>query len=239
MDAVIRHTVRLQRMGKSDLPVVVRQTLNKAAYNVKTDTMPRRSDAFIHRKPTFFKANSRVEQAKGLVVSNMKAEVGFIPKTNDRSHSVEDLDAQEHGGVIKNRSLIALPLARMSNSWYKMVRDEAVMARILGHLIDAKQAAAPTPESRFTKSCVFGGLGSFVMSEKRTNSGSRVVFLVEGIMRVGGNIAIKASPVFSVKRNREVKPLATHFMEKASLDSARKMNMYYNELAEARLSKVK
>ena len=42
--AIAAHAARLERQSKSALPVVVRQTLNKAAYDVKQRTMPRETN---------------------------------------------------------------------------------------------------------------------------------------------------------------------------------------------------
>lgn len=235
--AIVQHTARLERAGKADMPVVVRQTLNKTAYDVKTNTMLRSSNRFIHRKREFFRANSKVEQAQGLSLSSMRATVGFVPKANDRSHSVEDLAVQERGGGIRNRSLIALPLARVNSSWHKMVRNEAFMTRVLGHLVDAKKSTGVSPQTRFTKAAVYAGVGGFVISEKVTNSGSKIVFLITGLNRFSGNIAVQCMPVFSVKKNRIVTPKASHFMETASIQSAQKLNQYFIELASKRLAK--
>jgi hypothetical protein len=225
-------------MGKADLPVVARQTLNKAAYDVKKVTMPQTSRQFVRRRPTFFQANSRVEQARGLEINSMRSTVGFVAKSNDRSHSVEDLQQQEHGGGIKNRSLIPMPLARVSSSWKKAVKNEAFMKRILGHLVDAKKSRGSSEQTRFTVAAVFAGVGGFVISEKITNSGGKIVFLITALNRFGGNMAVQCIPVFSVKKDRVVRPKPTHFMESASIHSARKMDTYFNQLAETRLSKA-
>ena len=118
--AISDHVSRLERINRSALPVAVRQTLNAAAFDVKQNTMPEEADIFIHRKPTFFKANSGVTPAKGLDVNTMEATVGFKPKTGDRSHSVEDLEEQEEGGVIPHsRAFVALKEGRTGQQWQK------------------------------------------------------------------------------------------------------------------------
>jgi hypothetical protein len=234
---IIKHTARLERMGRSDLPIVIRQTLNSGAFDVKKNTMPISSDRFIHRKKTFFVANSRVETAKGFDVNSMKAIVGFIPKQGDRSHSVEDLQEQEHGGPISNRSFIALAQARASGRWDRLIRNEAFMQRILPHIVDSAKSQGSSNAVKFTKACVHAGVGGFVLGNKLTPKGNKILFLVEGLMRVGGNITVQARPLFAVKKNRLVTPKATHFMEIASVQSAAKLNMYFKQLAEARMAK--
>ena len=39
---------------------------------VKKDTMPAEAGIFIHRKPTFFKANSKAVKATGLDINTMR-----------------------------------------------------------------------------------------------------------------------------------------------------------------------
>jgi hypothetical protein len=238
-NALVAHAARLERINKSALPVAVRQTLNKAAYDVKTNTMLRTSERFVHRKKTFFQANSRVEQAKGFEVNAMKATVGFAPKPGDKSHSVEDLQQQEHGGEIRNRSLIALAPARLSGKWERMVRNEAFMNRILGHIVDSDDMEGNSKQERYTKAAVKAGLGGFVLGNKVTTKGNRIVFLIQGINRFGDRNAILAMPLFAVKKDRLVRPAATHFMQDASLQSAVKMEEYFKSFALAAINKAR
>jgi hypothetical protein len=84
--------------------------LNKAAFDVKQNTMLKSAEAsFVKRQPNFFKANSRVEMASGWDLDKMQATVGFNSsglKGGSNNHAVEDLEQQERGGTIKSRSFI-------------------------------------------------------------------------------------------------------------------------------------
>jgi hypothetical protein len=121
-DAVVAHTNRLEKMHRSALPVAIRGTLNDAAFDTKTRTMPKSANQFKKRSPNFFKANSKFEKAVGFDVNSMKSIVGFYENkltSKSTNYSVKDLEQQEHGGTIKKKSLIAMRPARSNN---KLVR---------------------------------------------------------------------------------------------------------------------
>ena len=231
--AIADHAARLAKMSRSALPVVTRQTLNRAAYDVKQRTMPREADkTFVKRMPTFFKANSKVKQAEGFDISAMKAEIGFLPKKNDDSHSVEDLEQQEEGGRIKNRAFIALPQARVNNSWGRNVRVKNRLETRREEIIDARKGKAnPKGKEAFVISAIYGGVGSFVLNQSHT-----WVVEITGLKRKGRNTVVRYKNVESVKRARQTKVHATHFMRTASLDSAREMEKWFKELAEKKLN---
>src|SRR5687767_16018423 len=86
-DAVVKHTNTLEKMHRSAMPLAIRNTLNSVAFDVKKNTMPASAEReFVTRAPNFFKANSRVEMARGWNVDSMQSVVGFIPK----DQAVED-----------------------------------------------------------------------------------------------------------------------------------------------------
>ena len=61
--AVVAFTNRLEKMRKSDLPVVINQTLNSVAFDVKQRTMPNSAKSnFVERNKSFFKSSSRVKK---------------------------------------------------------------------------------------------------------------------------------------------------------------------------------
>ena len=119
--AISGHTARIERISGA-LQSSVRQTLNRAALRAKQVTIPAETDkVFAKRRATFIKSSTTVNFAKGNDMNNMVAAVGFLPKLNDSSHSVEDLDKQEYGGDIANKAFIPLAQARTSRSWKKLV----------------------------------------------------------------------------------------------------------------------
>lgn len=234
-DAVVAHTARLERLRRSAIPNAVRNTLNRAAFDVKTDTMLKESDVFIHRRPTFFKANSRVETAKGGNVDSMAATVGFIPKAGDTSHSVEDLQEQETGGNIKGRAFIALPAARTGNSWSKNVRAKNRLANIKTRIADPKKNMPRLgAKQAFIFTAAAAGVGAFIM-----NTGHTRLLEIKAITREKGDTKVKAVIVDSIKKGRQAHIKPTHFMAKASDKSAHKMNGYFIAEAEIQIERAR
>lgn len=235
-DAAIAFTAKLERISRSALPVVVRQTLNSAAYDVKQNTMPMEANRFVHRKPTFFKANSKVQAAQGFDINAMAATVGFIPKPGDKSHSVEDLEQQEYGGQIDNRAFIALPAARTGKSWNRMVQRSMTMGNITNSITDALNANGKTKQQQYIKSAVHAGKGGFVLGTDRKN-GNRFLLHINGVKRVGRDTVISSTKVYIVKAGRQVTPDSKYrgFMRSASLMSAAQMEAKYILLAEKRI----
>lgn len=226
-DAVVKHTARLERMGKTQLPVAVRSALNSAAFNVKKNTMPAQAKAsFIQRKPTFFQANSKVTPAKGLAVKNMQAIVGFVPKSGT-DKSVDDLEQQEHGGDIMGRSFIPLATARTGGSWNKNVKSNLRISDVKKKIVDASDAKGGNDKEKFIKSALHAGKGGFVIGTGTNSEGNRTLFHIRSIKRIGKSTVIKSIAVFSVKGGRKVNPGATHFMELASRKSATRMEEYF------------
>lgn len=235
-DAVVKFTRTLESLGKEVLPEVVRTVLNGAAYGVKKKTMPKEADRFAKRKPTFFKANSTVVPAVGLDLRTMKSEVGFVPKPGDRSHSVEDLEQQEHGGGIGNRAFIPLKGARVGGAWNRMVRKDTALANIGDDIVDSLDAKGANDKVKFVKSAIHAGKGKFVIGTTRKN-GARMLMRIRSLKRVGGNTMVNSEAVYTVKAGRSV---TTHtrfrrFMATASMTSARKMEADYVKVAERKI----
>lgn len=238
-DALVRFSNKLERMGKSALPTAVRSALNKAAFDVKTKTMPdSANDAFIQRKPNFFKANSKVVMARGSDLRTMKATVGFIGKgTPDRA--VEDLEQQEHGGDIGGRSYIPLKQARTGGNWRKNVRASNRISDIKGKVVDSRNVKGRNAREQFIKSAVHAGKGGFVLGDRRTAGGNRILFQVRSMKRIKGQMKVKSVPMFALKSGRKVKPKATHFMERASMKSARHIEQHFITAAKRQLQYLK
>lgn len=191
---------------------------------------------FVQRKATFFKANSRVETAKGLDMGSMKATVGFIPKSGT-DKSVDDLEQQEHGGAIGGRAFIPLAEARTSGSWNKTVRSNMRISDVKKRIVDSKDVSGANDKVKFIKSAIHAGKGGFVLGNEK--DGERSLVHIRSIVRKGKNTIVKSKTVFNVRGGRKVNPPATHFMEKASLQSAGKLEEIFIKEAERQISKVK
>ncbi len=141
-EAARKFTNSLNEISKSAIPVSVRGALNDTAFDVKTNTMPRKAqDIFVLRQNNFFKANSRVEPAVGFNVNSMSAAVGFYENklVNSRNnYAVKDLEQQEDGGLIGGRSFIPLPAARTGNSNKGKVKSSLRITKIQKSIIIEK-----------------------------------------------------------------------------------------------------
>lgn len=247
--AISNHVERLTRMNKSALPVVVRQTLNAAAFRTKTDTMPKEAAIFIPRKRTFFQANSKVSPAQGLNINTMTATVGFVPKQSDKSHSVEDLQAQETGGSIRNRSFVALPGARTGGVWQGLTANKN-RRQGKGIALDSKDFPGKSPEEQFIHAAYEAAMTGKLLIGNRVNSrGNKIAWRVKPIAKQGQKGGARMvmtfqkkyveNQVFAVKAGRRVMPKATHFMRRASDESAKLMEMDFGKFANAKLATIK
>lgn len=216
-DAVVKFTNRLEKMRKSDLPVVINQTLNSAAFDVKTRTMPKAASAeFTQRNKTFFKASSRVEKSSGFNIKSMKSTVGFIG-TGTKKGAVRGLEAQERGGTIDNRDFVPMNPSRVSNAENKNVRKKNRISSIRN--IDKLKNKKSNLRDAFRS-----GAGSHVVIKN-------TLFLVKKISKG----VLKLSALYSFKKGRSVKIKATHFMIEASLESGQKLDRFFIENAKRRI----
>jgi len=241
--AVVRHTAKLERLHRSALPVAVRQTLSKAAFDVKMRTMLAQADKnFEKREPNFFKANSKVTPAKGFDMRTMVATVGFIP-LKGTNKAVDDLKQQEDGGNIGGRSFIPLKQARVSGSWNKKIKKAAPrISDIKGDIVDANKMLGKNSREKWKKAVHMAGIGGYVLGTKKFKCG-RVVFRIKDIKRYDVNgkdyTFSKQDPLYIAKRGRVVKPAATHFMRTASLQSAQGMESTFIQEANKQIAKYK
>lgn len=239
--AIAAHVNVLMQISRSALPVAARQTLNGAAFDVKKTTMPKEAKQFTDRKKNFFQANSKVEQAEGFDMGKMRATIGFVPKSNDKSHSVEDLEQQENGGLIQGRSFIALPGARTSRSWKKMVKRNLTLGQINSKIVNVNNAGpknGQTAKKRFVKSAVHAGKGGFVLGDEGKKS--RLLYYINSVKRVDGNTKVNSTAIYSVVKNRSVAPDRKYnkFMRKASLKTQQGMEAMFMANAEKQIKKL-
>jgi len=221
---VVKFAAKLDAISRSALPVAVRGTLNNAAFDVKQNTMLKTSaDKFKNRQPNFFKANSRVQMAKGFNINDMEAIVGFVDTNlkGGKNFSVKNLEQQEHGGTIKNKSFIPMLGARMSGSNDKLV---APANRISGikNIVNTRNTRGANKRQRFKVAAIVAGVGGFILSEN-------TLFKVKSLNKV--------TPLYSFKRGRSIQVKPTGFMESASLQSGKKLEKYFEEQAEKQFKK--
>lgn len=222
-DAAVKFTNTLEKLTRSALPNAIRSTLNSAAFDVKQNTMPAKAKSeFINRQPNFFKANSRVEMAKGWDVSNMKAIVGFTENglQGGSNYAVKDLEQQEHGGTIKSKSFIPTDEARSSRSNAKPVRPVNRLSNVKNVVKAGKKGAK---KSDFVKSAIHAGVGGHVIG----NFIKKKLFRIDSIKKSRSSIKIRKTAIYSFEEGRSVQVKATGFMRSASIESANKMEGFY------------
>jgi len=228
-DAVVSLTNKLEKLHRSAFPVAVRSTLNSAAFDMKGNTiLSSAAGTFVQRKPSFFKASSRVDSAKGFDVNTMRAMVGFTGK----SQAVEDLEQQEHGGKIEGRSFVPMRTARTSTSDTKPVRANARLSRI--KVVSTANTTGKNEAQKFVKSVLFAGVGGNVLSEW---NGKKYLWRVNSLKRTKEG-QFKLTPLYSFEKGRDVKVSATGFMEKSTMQTATKMDDFFFRHAEKQFQKA-
>ncbi len=229
---VVAFTVKLEKIRKSALPSAVRGTLNNAAFDVKQRTMPAQAAAaFVKRSPNFFKANSTVVMATGFDVNRMKATVGFVENKlrmgSDHNFAVKDLEQQEHSGRIGGKSFIPLDSARVSG-YNSLVKPANRLSKILkAKIVIARNLKGNSKKQQFIRAVAKAGQGGYVIGSNI--KGENILWRVD---TYAGPNKFTLTPLYSFRKNRRVKVKETGFMEKATLNSAEKLNSFY--IAQAR-----
>lgn len=251
-DAVDWFSNTLKQLHKSAFPNAVRDTLSAAAKDVKTKTMPETSDDFIHRTPTFFKANSKFIPATGFDIKTMKSEVGFFEnklRNQGTNFAVKDLEQQEAGGYIGGKSFKPLIFARKGNVKTGMVRPNARISIIKKKYVDANHITHVTKKQRFFVAAKQAGYGGFVLSENvlwRIDQDPRILDKKKSTsITYGGTKVsyshftgqIKRTPLYSYQPRGRVVVRHTNFMQRASEKSVKKMEDFYKEQAERQIKK--
>jgi hypothetical protein len=231
---VFKFTRMLEKMQRSALPSAIRGALNKAVFDVKTNTMPASADVFTKRQPNFFKANSKFENASGFNVDSMKATVGFTEHglKGGNNYSVKDLEQQEYGGDIDKKGFIPLAPARTGNNPGKSVRANSRLKSIT-KIVNPRDAKAKNAKQAFVKSVAFAGKGGFVLGNF---NGKQILWRVNSLKKVDGHFKLTA--LYSFKQGRKAHVKATGFMRNASLDTAKKLESFYIEEAKRQIAKL-
>lgn len=229
-DAVVSFTNTLEKMTKSAFPFAIRNTLNSMALDVKMKTMPAQAQkAFVNREKTFFKSQSRVQFASGYNINAMKSTVGFISSNlKYNNYAVKDLEDQEEGGEISNRTFVPTNEARLGKNKAGKITARTRLKRI-NRIVDASKVTGKSPQVRFIHAVHEAGKGGFVLSGKK-------LWRIDSISKKG---KIKKTYIYSFKKGRKVKVKPTYFMRKASELSAKKGEMLYIDNVKRTIAKYK
>ena len=227
-DELVSFTTRLEKMGKYDLPIVVRQTLNNAAVNAKKYSIPEEfSKKFTQRNKSFIKSRTRFKLEKGSNISKMRSFAGIA---NLSDQATQDLAIQETGGIIEGRTLIPMDTARVGKSEKKQVRKSFRLRNI-----NAYQRVKSGDQSGLMKAANVVGLGGYLIY-------GNTLFQIRKIVRVGsgakkGNTFVKMIPLYSFKSGRSVRIQKKPFVRVAAVKEGKKLSSYFAQNAKRRLRK--
>lgn len=242
-DAVVVFTNKLEKLRRSALPNAIRTALNSAAFNVKQVTMPKSAaQRFTQRTPNFFKANSRVDMAKGWDIKSMQAIVGFTNdhlKIPDTNYAIADLEQQEYSGRIHAKTFIPLKGARINEDENRVVRTKNRLSTILkeNQIFSsqfsriAQKGRSQSPKANFIAAVHAAGPGGLVLGNRKPE----ILWRVDSI---GKDNKFKLTALYSVKSGRSVKVAETGFMRWASIESANKLEDFYIEAAKKQIDRV-
>lgn len=257
-------TKTLKTMRRSALPVAVRSSLNSAAFDVKQNTMLKTAAATFQKRHNgeFFKANSRVDMATGFKISDMKSKVGFLAQNQGNTklrgkhnYSVQDLEEQEYGGDISHKDFRALDSSRSGKN--RAVRPKNRIELIkeqtnnFKSVIHAGQVNSPNAKQRFIRAAIVaksrGSMDTdgnendhaYIMGD--TKRGKQILWRIDSIGSNTGTkkLFIKATPLYSYKKNNDWGVRGTGFMRKASMQSGKKLESYYIAAADKQIAKLK
>lgn len=238
-DELVVFTNKLEKLSKTAMPNVVRKSLNTLALDVKRDTMLESSNKeFTNRSKNFFKANSRVNFAKGSKLKTLRSEVGFTAsnnvKKNDNELSIDDLEKQEHGGKIKGRAFVPLESSRTSKSHSKNVRKSFRLGAI-NKIVNAKDMKGKNRKEKFVKAIHKAGKGGYVLADTGKKT---ILWRINSTRRTKqGRYFLTALYTYEKGRTVKIKK-ATHFMEKASVKTYKKLPNIYRKEAEIRFKRA-
>lgn len=239
-DASVVWANKLEKLHRSAFPLAISGTLNDTGFIMKkTNILKEAKSVFEERQKNFFKANSRVEPAKGFDINGMVATVGMVSSglhNAATNYAVKDLEQQESGGTIKGRSFKPLPGARISGTGN--VRANSRISQLLkaGNIIDARNSTTTgTGKSgkmqQFIKASIHAGVGGYVL-------GGRILWRVKSIKRVGRNIRFEKEKLYSFKKSGTATVTATGFMHKAAMDSQKEMEFLFRLNAQKQIERL-
>lgn len=250
-NAVVQYTNRLEKMHSTILPKVVLGALNDVAFKLKKITLPNTAKkTFKERQPNFFKANSRVEPAKGSNMDTMVATVGMVSTglhNSSTNYSVKELEAQEHGGAIPHKTFIAQKGARAGKGNVKAkFRLAAVKS---GTFITAKRRS----KSRYGKSIMVSKKQAFIRAAivakqtganfvlgNRNANGNRTLSIINSLSssRSSHKLNISRTAIYSVKAGRVTKVARHDFMKRAATEAFLEMEPAFIRRAQKEFKKA-
>lgn len=217
-DENIAFANKLEKIHRSALPSAIRNTLNQAALMVKKETLLESAKSnFKERQPNFFKANSKVDFAKGFNVNSMESVVGMFSNKlkGEDNYAVKNLEQQEEGGQIEGRSFIPMKQARISG--WKVTKPKFRMAQ-MNNVVDVNKVRAKNKKQKYIKAAfkaksLFGD-AAFILGNPW--KGNRTLSKIDDVST--GPLLIKRTPLYTFRKGRKITVSGTNFMKRASLE---------------------
>lgn len=229
-------SANLDKLGRSDLPIAIRSSLNAAAFDMKKTSLPASAkDNFKHlKKPNFFKRFTGVEKANGFNINQMRATFGMTDMGQATARSaVENMKIQEQGGNI-NEGLDYLKDSRGGNvngtvrraNYYNKSRVISARARAGKNTNKKSQFIAKADQSLNQNKPMF----------IETSKGNYLMQVLAIKKTKAGRITIKSKLILKERENVKIK--ATHFIKEAAAVTQKKIPDFYIEEAKKRIEKT-
>lgn len=230
---LVRFTNKLEKLNKYDLPIAVRETLNKTGKYMKQNSLLVSTRInFTIRKETFFKRFSRIIYATGLNTNNLRTVVGFF----SHHDAVKNLQAQEFGGKIPRRDYIPLDTARKDPQAGNktLVKPANRLAKVSSVSVVNQKNFSGTQTSRFFKT-IFTvahryGKGFFI-----AGNSLKTLYRLNTINFKTGKFKVTA--LYNYKESRSVNVTATHFILEAAISARKKTAAFFSAEMKKRLVK--
>lgn len=231
---------KLRTMKRSAFPTAIRETLSKSALHVKQKTMPiAAQDAFVNRSKNFFKYNSKVDFAKGYNIDTMQSTVGFIDDKlkGQNNYAVKDLEQQEQGGTITNKSLMPLDTARTGKSRNRLVMQRNRLEKIR-RIVKVKNGNGKMGwmKAAYMAKKLYGD-NAYVLGAENAK-GYRTLSRIDSVMRIGRNYVVKRTALYSVDKGHNVRVNKTGFMKRASLETQSIMDKIFVVEAQKQIKRL-
>lgn len=227
------YTNELRKLHRSDLPIVIRQTLNDLAFDTKQKTLNQEfKSKFTQRNKSFLRSQSGVKKADGWAVNSMYSQVGITPKGSG-SEAAEGLTSQEYGGA-KKKPLVYMKTAR-GNSNKRLVQGNKYFNKY-EKIKGDPSVKRRTRKSNFVAAAIMAHrLGKLLIWDSKSG---QTVFLINSIYLGAGNVVkVNATPVADYESNRILRIKARPFLRPASEKSYMKQENFYITNTKKRLKK--
>lgn len=228
---------KLQRIGKADLPVAVRSTLNQLAFDMKGTSGKRgeidkraEMDFDYRRNKTLFKAITGVTKADGLNISNMESEAGII-KRSGMDEIAEGLADQQKGGTTKQKAT-PLSRSRTGRNIGKKVRKPAYLQNL-----DSIDLTGKKKQKFVTAAIRAAQKRRTVLIEGR--GGTKLIARIRAFKRVDNSVDFRMDWLYRINANGNVSLKRKRpFVDRAADEVIKTLPQEFVRQAEKRITKA-